>query len=143
MNIGFQELLLISVLALIILGPDRLPAAVRTFTLWSSRLKASINQIKQDIGEEINIDEIRRDVHNEELMRTLEKKRHSSLLNPSIDPSIKNTHEESHDPFLDGDDYLDSSNRDPLPTNNDTSDQPQNDSQQATANGNKTDNKPA
>lgn len=72
-DIGFQELLLISVLALLIMGPERLPGAIRTASLWLSRLRRSFQQMKDDIEHEIGADEIRRELHNEAVLKSIEQ----------------------------------------------------------------------
>ena len=71
-DIGFQELLLIGVLALLVMGPERLPGAIRTASLWLGRLRNSFQQIKNDIEREIGADEIKRQLHNEALLKSLE-----------------------------------------------------------------------
>jgi Tat protein translocase TatB subunit len=48
-EIGFTELLLVGIVALIVLGPDRLPGAVRTAGLWIGRIKRSFSAIKADV----------------------------------------------------------------------------------------------
>lgn len=45
-DIGFTELLLVGLVALMVLGPERLPGAVRTTGLWVGRLKRSFSNIK-------------------------------------------------------------------------------------------------
>lgn len=72
-DIGFMELLLISVVALIVIGPERLPGAIRTATLWIGRAKRSFNQVKSEIEKEINADEIKRQLHNESILSDLKK----------------------------------------------------------------------
>ena len=67
-GISFGELLLIGLIALLVLGPERLPGAARTAGLWVGRLKRSFNAIKQDVEREIGADEIRRQLHNENIM---------------------------------------------------------------------------
>ena len=59
-DIGFTELLLVGLVALVVLGPERLPGAVRTAGLWVGRLKRSFNNIKAEVEREIGADEIRR-----------------------------------------------------------------------------------
>lgn len=71
MDIGIQEILLISVIALIVLGPERLPSAVRSAAIWISKIKRSFNDIKNDIEKEINADEIRQQIHNENILHQL------------------------------------------------------------------------
>jgi sec-independent protein translocase protein TatB len=46
-DIGFSELVLVGVVALVVLGPERLPGAVRTASLWIGRIKRSFLAIKQ------------------------------------------------------------------------------------------------
>lgn len=72
-DIGFMELVLISIVALIVIGPERLPGAIRTATLWIGRAKRSFNQVKSEIEKEINADEIKRQLHNESILSDLKK----------------------------------------------------------------------
>ncbi|MGH8434647.1 MAG: Sec-independent protein translocase protein TatB [Pseudomonas sp.] len=67
-GISFSELLLVALVALLVLGPERLPGAARTAGLWIGRLKRSFNTIKQEVEREIGADEIRRQLHNEHIM---------------------------------------------------------------------------
>lgn len=77
-DIGFTELLLIGIVSLIVIGPERLPSAVRTATLWIGRAKRSFNQVKSEIEREVNADEIRRQLHNEAIMADLNKAKHKA-----------------------------------------------------------------
>lgn len=72
-DIGFQEILLISAMSLLIMGPERLPGAVRTGMLWLSKLRRSFQDIKSEIEREIGADEIRQQLHNEKILEQLEK----------------------------------------------------------------------
>lgn len=67
-GISFSELLLVGLVALVVLGPERLPGAARTAGLWIGRLKRSFNAIKQEVEREIGADEIRRQLHNEHIL---------------------------------------------------------------------------
>lgn len=71
-DIGFSELILIGVVALVVIGPDRLPAAARVTGLWVGRIKRGFTSIKEDVERELGADEIRRELHNEGI---LEKER--------------------------------------------------------------------
>ncbi len=66
-GISFSELLLVALVALLVLGPERLPGAARTAGLWVGRLKRSFNIIKQDVEREIGADEIRRQLRHEHI----------------------------------------------------------------------------
>ncbi len=72
-DIGFTELLLISIVALLVLGPEKLPQAVRTAALWIGRARRSFNKVKADIEREINADDIRRQLHNESILADLDE----------------------------------------------------------------------
>jgi sec-independent protein translocase protein TatB len=67
-GISFSELLLVGLVALVVLGPERLPGAARTAGLWVGRLKRSFNAIKQEVEREIGADDIRRQLHNEHIL---------------------------------------------------------------------------
>ena len=71
MDIGLQEILLISVIALIVLGPERLPVAIKTVAVQVARLRRSFNDMRRTIEQEINADEIRQQIHNEEVLHKL------------------------------------------------------------------------
>ena len=74
-DIGFSELLIIAILTLIVMGPERLPETVRTITLWFGRLRQFLSAARTEIEDEVGVDEIRRQLHNEQLMRDLDKAR--------------------------------------------------------------------
>ncbi|MBQ56709.1 MAG: twin-arginine translocase subunit TatB [Pseudomonadaceae bacterium] len=67
-DVGFSELLLVGLVALLVLGPERLPGAVRTAGLWIGRIKRSFNTMKAEVEREIGADEIRRQLHNEQIL---------------------------------------------------------------------------
>ncbi len=71
-NIGSFEVLLIFIIALLVLGPERLPGAVRTTGLWIGRFRRSFYKVKSEIERELNADEIRRQLHNETVMTEIE-----------------------------------------------------------------------
>jgi sec-independent protein translocase protein TatB len=72
-DIGFPELLIVSIVALLVVGPDRLPGAIRSMSLWVGRFRRSFTNIKQEIEKEIGADEIRSQLYNESIMQDLEK----------------------------------------------------------------------
>lgn len=72
-DIGFTELLLIGVIALVVLGPERLPHAVRTASRWLAKIRSMFNQVKDQIEKELDADEIRQQIHNESIMQQLDK----------------------------------------------------------------------
>lgn len=74
-DIGFSEILVILVVALIVLGPDKLPVAARTIGLWWGRIRYQLNAAKRDFEREIGADDIRRQLHNEQIMMELGESR--------------------------------------------------------------------
>lgn len=61
-DIGFAELVIIAVVALIVIGPERLPDAVRTASAWLNRLRRSFNEIKQEVQQELHNDAVLREL---------------------------------------------------------------------------------
>ena len=59
-DIGFFELLLIGVVALLVVGPERLPKLARTAGLWLGKGKRFLSSVKADIEQEIKADELKR-----------------------------------------------------------------------------------
>ena len=70
-DIGFVELLVIAVVGLLVIGPQRLPETIRTLALWVGRLRRTVSRAYREIEKEVGMDEIRRQLHNEEIMRQL------------------------------------------------------------------------
>jgi len=70
-DIGFAELLLVSIVGLLVLGPERLPVAIRTISLWLGKFRRSFNSIRSEIERELNTDEIKREIHNDAVMQSL------------------------------------------------------------------------
>ena len=59
-DIGFSEIMVIAVVALIVIGPERLPKAARTLGHLFGRLQRYVNDVKADINREIELDELRK-----------------------------------------------------------------------------------
>lgn len=72
-DIGFPELLLIAIVGLLVIGPERLPEALRTLGLWIGRMRRSFTNVKTEIEKEIGMDEIRRQLHNEAVMEEMKR----------------------------------------------------------------------
>ena len=59
-DIGFSELLVIGVVALIVIGPERLPRVARTIGHLAGRLQRYVSDVKADINREVELDELRK-----------------------------------------------------------------------------------
>lgn len=58
-DVGFQELVLIGVVALLVVGPARLPRLARTVGLWLGRGRRVLASVKAEIDRELKADELR------------------------------------------------------------------------------------
>lgn len=58
-DVGFLELFLVAVVALLVVGPERLPKLARTAGMWIGRGRRFIGSVKDDIEREIKADELR------------------------------------------------------------------------------------
>lgn len=72
-DIGFFELLVIAAVGLFVIGPEKLPETIRTCALWIGRIKRNLLETRHEIEQQLGADEIRRALHNEQVMRNLEK----------------------------------------------------------------------
>ena len=59
-EIGFAELFLLGVIALLVVGPDRLPGLARTVGVWVGKAQRLVGQVRADIEREVRADEIRK-----------------------------------------------------------------------------------
>ncbi|MGB0732887.1 MAG: Sec-independent protein translocase protein TatB [Pontibacterium sp.] len=94
-DIGFAELLIIGVVALVVLGPERLPTAARAAGLWIGRIKRSVSSIQNEISEELRADELRRNIaiQKDELDKELAEMRQPFV--PTSTPPTETTAAES------------------------------------------------
>lgn len=72
-DIGFPELLLVAIVGLLVIGPNRLPEALRTLGLWLGRMRRSFNTVKAEIEKEVGMDEVRRQLHNEAVLDEMKR----------------------------------------------------------------------
>ncbi|MFD1099174.1 Sec-independent protein translocase protein TatB [Shewanella litorisediminis] len=65
-GIGFMELLLIAIIGLVVLGPERLPVAVRTVSGWIRAMKRMANSVKDELEQELKIEQLHADLKKAE-----------------------------------------------------------------------------
>ena len=58
-DIGFWELLLIAIVALVVVGPERLPKLVRVTGLWVGKANASLQAVRSEISRELRAEELK------------------------------------------------------------------------------------
>ena len=85
-DIGFWELMLIGIMGLVVLGPERLPVAIRTIRNWISTIRKFSDGVKTELSEELRI---------QELHSNLKKAEQSNMenLSPEVAESIKSLKE--------------------------------------------------
>ena len=100
-DIGFTEILLIAVVALVVLGPEKLPVAVRTIGLWIGKVKRTVSGIQTEISEELRLDEMKRTaaVAKEQLDSELEEMR-SPFVSESEATSVNEKETASSEPSI-------------------------------------------
>lgn len=86
-DIGFTELLVVAVIALLVLGPERLPVAARMAGLWIGRIKRNFLSLKHEVEREIGADEIRQQLHNERILELEQEMRATLNGEPSASPA--------------------------------------------------------
>ena len=59
-DIGFSEMIVIGLVALIVIGPERLPRVARTLGHLAGRLQRYVADVKADINREVELDELRK-----------------------------------------------------------------------------------
>ncbi|GAL12807.1 twin-arginine translocation protein TatB [Vibrio astriarenae] len=67
-DIGFWELVLISVVGLVVLGPERLPHAIRSVSRFISGAKAMANNVKDELSHELKVQELQENLKKAEQM---------------------------------------------------------------------------
>lgn len=65
-DIGFSEILLVAVVALVVIGPERLPGVARNVGRYAGRLQRYVHDIKRDFNREVEFEEIKRLQHEME-----------------------------------------------------------------------------
>ncbi|MGQ4878429.1 Sec-independent protein translocase protein TatB [Billgrantia sp. LNSP4103-1] len=58
-DIGFLELLLLGIVGLLVLGPERLPKAARTVGLWVGKIKRTVSSMQREINSQLEAEELR------------------------------------------------------------------------------------
>ena len=82
-DIGFLELVLVSIVGLLVLGPERLPVAARTVGKYVGRLRRSFNSVRA---------EIERELHNQEVMEKLKEAGHEITSGIASDDDVNSGH---------------------------------------------------
>jgi len=99
-DIGFWELVLVFVIALVVLGPERLPGAARQVGLWVRRIRGLAYVAQQELERELKISELRQQLRDSPDLKTLQSVREDlqrlrQFPNQSIQPPVPPSSPES------------------------------------------------
>ena len=72
LQIGFLEIVIILIIGLLVIGPERLPELVKNFLKFYKKIQNQFYEFKNNIEEDIGADDIKKDVFNEMRMEELE-----------------------------------------------------------------------
>lgn len=72
-EVGFSELLMIGLVSLLVIGPERLPRAARFAGLWIGKLRSTITSVKHEIQQELRIEEMRQIMQQQMLNNELQQ----------------------------------------------------------------------
>ena len=70
-DIGFTEIIFIMIIALLVVGPERLPRIARTAGLWAGKLRGFVSSVKADIDKELATEELKKCSINRHLLLNL------------------------------------------------------------------------
>lgn len=106
-DIGFTELVLLGIIGLVVIGPQKLPHTIRMISAYTGRIKRTVNDLKHELEQEVDAQELRQRIQQEmqqsglqELKQDIEisaqqiTQESTSLLNP------KTTEERNTEPTL-------------------------------------------
>lgn len=68
---GFLEMVVIVVVGLLVIGPEKLPDTIKQGVVWFTRIKRTITNTRTELENQIGIDELRRELRNEQIMQTI------------------------------------------------------------------------
>lgn len=97
-DIGFWELVLIAIMGLVILGPERLPSAIGTLSRWMASVRQTANSLKAELNHELHVKEL----HSN--LKKAEQQGMGTILDPELRASVEKLKEAAESvqrPFAD------------------------------------------
>jgi sec-independent protein translocase protein TatB len=85
-DIGFAELLVIGVVGLLVIGPDKLPGTIRTASLWLNRIRRGFNDIKAEVQQELHNDAVMQELRETGRQLTDETRQLGEDVKQSVQP---------------------------------------------------------
>ncbi len=104
-DVGFSELVLIFVLALLVLGPERLPKVARTVGRWLGRARQMARSMQYELERELDMKDMEIDGRKEAVSNVTP---HPSYGTPPVHPQdVDDSEDEQDDALLTADDHTD------------------------------------
>lgn len=114
-DIGFSELLIIFVIGLLVLGPERLPHAARTLGLWLRKIRRSVDSVQKEINAQLDQEELQRKIEATNKQALQEEQNNQQDDTPSTDVITEKTQPIAENTAPDNDD-LAAENKDTVKT---------------------------
>lgn len=70
-GIGFLELVLLSTLGLVVVGPERLPGLLRTLGRWTGAARRTVADIRRQVEDELQLNRIQQEIHESSVVREI------------------------------------------------------------------------
>lgn len=108
-DIAFTELVIVAIVALIVIGPEKLPKVARTLGSLAGRMQRYVATVKQDIERELELDELKRlqqDIQqgSEDVKQEIENSIHAGLSDvKKVTDELASEPAESEEPRLSND----------------------------------------
>lgn len=114
-DIGFPELVMVAVIALLVIGPDKLPGVARTAGKWVGRARRFVGDVKTDIDRELKQEELRKALAEDAGLDEIKQIMNTDNFTIDAEEAVSDYQvkaisddaddEESYDSQLDDDDY--------------------------------------
>jgi sec-independent protein translocase protein TatB len=72
-EVGFSEICMVALVALLVIGPERLPKVARMAGFWIAKSKRMVASVKQEIHEELQAEELRQSLKNQSGINEFQK----------------------------------------------------------------------
>jgi sec-independent protein translocase protein TatB len=94
-DVGFSELLMVGLVALLVIGPERLPKAARIAGYWLGKARSTVANVKAEIKQELHAEEMRQLLQQQSIAPDLQKiaeETHSAMedIKTSLTKNVEN-----------------------------------------------------
>lgn len=72
-DMGFLELMVVLIVGLLVIGPEKLPGTIKTCVIWINSIRRNLAAARDEFEKQIGADEIRREIHNHQVLESLRK----------------------------------------------------------------------